>query len=216
MRIILFPSVLQALDTPFNANPSEGRRGHRYFPLCDSIDSLEEESERLIQKLFQCNDYYCNVEPYSGTQANQIVYYAALQKGDTVLAMAPSSGGHISHYFYIKEFYNLIEYSLGSNGLIDYDEIQRLCKQHKPKLLISGCSSYPRQIDYSKLSEICRKYETLLLADISHTAYSGKSAHPFQRNGALFRLKLSVAQPCGLVTVIHSPVSAWKIKPVCL
>lgn len=165
-----FPSVLQALDTPFSANPSEGRRGHRYFPLCDSIDWLEEESERLIQKLFQCNDYYCNIEPYSGTQANQIVYHAALKKGDTVLAMAPNSGGHVSHYFYIKEFYNLVEYSLGADGLINYDEIQQLCMQYKPKLLISGCSSYPRQIDYRKLSEICHKYETLLLADISHTA----------------------------------------------
>ena len=176
-----FPSVLQALDTPFSANPSEGRRGHRYFPLCDSIDSLEEESERLIQKLFQCNNYYCNVEPYSGTQANQIVYHAALQKGDTVLAMTPSSGGHVSHYFYIKEFYNLVEYSLGTDGLIDYDEIQRLCQQYKPKLLISGCSSYPRQIDYPRLSKICHKYETLLLADISHTAIyvmTGQHASP--------------------------------------
>lgn len=82
-----FPSVLEAMNTPFNLNPSEGSRRNRFFPLCDDIDELENMAEELLQNLFQCDGYASNIEAYSGTQANQIVYQAILQKNDTVIVM---------------------------------------------------------------------------------------------------------------------------------
>ena len=164
-----FPSVLEALNTPFNLNPSEGSRGDRYFPLCDGIDALEDLAEELLQKLFHCTGYASNIEAYSGTQANQIVYQAILKPNDTVLVMAPNAGGHVSHYHYLKTFCNIYTYSINEVQEIDYAEIAQLCRTKRPQLLIAGASSYPRNIDYIKLAEICHRYNTLLLADISHT-----------------------------------------------
>lgn len=165
-----FPSVLEAMNTPFNLNPSEGSRGNRYFPLCDGIDSLETIAEELLIKLFHCNGYASNIEAYSGTQANQIVYQAILRPNDVVVIMEPNAGGHVSHYHYLNTFCNIYTYSVNAREEIDYEAIEILCKKNKPRLLIAGASSYPRNIDYVKLSEICRRYGTLLLADISHTA----------------------------------------------
>ena len=165
-----FPSVLEAMNTPFNLNPSEGSRGNRYFPLCDGIDSLEAMAEEMLLKLFHCNGYSSNIEAYSGTQANQIVYQAVLKPNDAVVIMAPNAGGHVSHYHYLKTFCNIYTYSVNEMEEIDYEAIEILCQKNHPRLLIAGASSYPRNIDYIKLSEICQKYNTLLLADISHTA----------------------------------------------
>ena len=165
-----FPSVLKALDTPFNMNPAEGSIGNRYFPLCSSIDQLELTGDFLIKKLFNLNnDYFSNLEPHSGTQANQIVYNAVLNAGDTVVAMDSKSGGHVSHHFFLKKYYNLIEYGVTEDEIIDYDNIEYLCKTYHPKLLIAGCSSYPRQVNYKIIGNICKKYNVKLLADISHT-----------------------------------------------
>lgn len=165
-----FPSVLEALNTPFNLNPSEGSRGNRFFPLCNDIDELENMSEEWLRILFKCSDYDSNIEAYSGTQANQIVYQAILEKGDSVIVMATNAGGHVSHLHYLKTFCNVYTYSVDESENIDYDKIETLCKTYSPKLLIAGTSSYPRAIDYKKMSEICQKYSVLLLADISHTA----------------------------------------------
>ncbi len=165
-----FPSVLHALDTPFNLNPLEGIRGKRFFPMSESIDELSNLGEALVNDLFNTHDYYVNFEPYSGTQANHIVYQAILSEGDTVVAMAASSGGHVSHSLYLKQHYQLIEYSITSDEKIDYEAIYDICLKQKPKLLIAGYSSYPRIVDYKLLGNICKKTGTLLLADISHTA----------------------------------------------
>lgn len=174
-----FPSVLEAMNTPFNLNPSEGSRRNRFFPLCDDIDELENMAEELLQNLFQCDGYASNIEAYSGTQANQIVYQAILQKNDTVIVMEPNAGGHVSHLHYLKTFCNIYTYSVNELEEIDYEGINELCKKHSPKLLIAGTSSYPRNIDYKKISEICQRYNALLLADISHTAiYIAAKKHP--------------------------------------
>ena len=165
-----FPSVLHALDTPFNLNPLEGIRGKRFFPMSESIDELSNLGEALVNDLFNTHDYYVNFEPYSGTQANHIVYQAILSEGDTVVAMAASSGGHVSHSLYLKQHYQLIEYSITADEKIDYEAIYDICLKEKPKLLIAGYSSYPRIVDYKLLGNICKKTGTLLLADISHTA----------------------------------------------
>lgn len=165
-----FPSVLRALDTPFNLNPLEGIRGKRFFPMSESIDELSNLGEALVNDLFNTHDYYVNFEPYSGTQANHIVYQAILSEGDTVVAMAASSGGHVSHSLYLKQHNQLIEYSITADEKIDYEAIYDICLKEKPKLLIAGYSSYPRIVDYKLLGNICKKTGTLLLADISHTA----------------------------------------------
>jgi len=174
-----FPSVLSALDTPFNLNPSEGRRGNRYFPQCENIDALEDIAEKLLQSLFKCPDYYCNIEPYSGTQANQIVYQSVLKSNDNVVVMSPDAGGHVSHCHYLKTFCNVFFYTINEDELINYSQIDDLCKKYHPKLLIAGTSSYPQSIDYAYISQLCQKYGTLLLADISHTAiYIMAQKHP--------------------------------------
>ena len=164
-----FPSVLEALNTPFNLNPSEGSRRKRYFPQCNSIDELENIAESLLIELFQCKDYGANIEPYSGTQANHIVYQAILKNDDAVLVMRTSDGGHVSHYHYLKTFCNVYDYGVNKDEEIDYEEIERKCQLYHPKLVIAGASSYPRNIDYKKISAICKKYNAYLLADISHT-----------------------------------------------
>ncbi len=177
-----FPSVLEALNTPFNLNPSEGSRANRFFPQCKDIDELENISEELLQKLFKCSDYACNIEAYSGTQANQIVYQAILNKDDVVVVMSPKAGGHVSHYHYLKTFCNVYTYTVNENDEIDYEEIDNICKNERPHLLIAGASSYPKNIDYTKLAKTCHKYDTLLLADISHTAIyvaTGRHTSPF-------------------------------------
>lgn len=173
-----FPSALDALNTPFNLNPSEGSRGKRYFPQCDDIDELETIAEEILHNIFRCPDYYCNIEPYSGTQANQIVYQAILEPNDNVIVMSPDAGGHVSHYHYLKTFCNVFFYTVTDDENIDLIQIEELCKKHQPKLLIAGASSYPRSIPYTKKYSICQKYNTLLLADISHTAiYIAAQSH---------------------------------------
>lgn len=165
-----FPSVIEALSLPFQQNPNEGSINHRYFPQSESIDELEEYGEQLIHKFFDNFEYHTNMEAYSGTQANQIVYNAILEKGDVVLALDSRAGGHISHHALLKKYYTVINYDVDSNDEINYHLIEQLCVRNSPKLLIAGYSSYPRQVDYKKLSDICSRYGVYLLADISHTA----------------------------------------------
>lgn len=177
-----FPSVLEAMNTPFNLNPSEGSRGNRFFPLCDNIDALEEMAEKWLQKLFRCNEYSSNIEAYSGTQANQIVYQAVLKRDDTVIVMASNAGGHVSHHHYLRTFCQVYSYSVNELEEINYEEIEEMCKTYSPKMLVAGASSYPRNIDYIKLADICHKYDVLLLADISHTVIyimSNRHTSPF-------------------------------------
>lgn len=165
-----FPSVIEALNTPFNLNPAEGSIGKRYFPLCNGIDELEILGEQKLRELFNISEEYsANLEPYSGTQANQVVYNAVLEKNATVVAMNSKCGGHVSHHHFLKKYFNLIEYGIDDKERINYEQIEEICKIYHPKLLIAGCSSYPRQIDYVKIGEICKKYNIKLLADISHT-----------------------------------------------
>ena len=165
-----FPSVLHSLDTPFNLNPLEGSRGKRFFPMSYNIDELSRLGETLVNRLFNTDSYYVNLEPYSGTQANHIVYQAVLSDGDKVVAMSASSGGHVSHSLYIKQHYQLIEYNITQDEEIDYNEICDICIKFKPRLLIAGFSSYPRSVNYKRLGQICKETGTLLMADISHTA----------------------------------------------
>lgn len=170
---IPFQNVLNTQAEYYNYSPFEGQIGKRYFPKSEGIDNLEILGEDLAKKFFNVssNHYKVTLQPYSRTQANQIVYNAILNKDDYVLAMTTSDGGHVSHDHYIKKFYNLVTYSLDVNSEIDYEEMEVKCEKYKPKLIIAGSSSYPIMIDYEKISRIAKRYNCLLLADISHTAY---------------------------------------------
>lgn len=173
-----FPSVMEALSLPFQQNPNEGSRNHRYFPHANSIDELEVYGEELIHRFFDNYDYHTNIEAYSGTQANQIVYNAVLEKGDIVLSLDSKSGGHISHQTFLKKYYTVLNYNIDVDGKIDYSQIEKLCIDNSPKLIIAGYSSYPRQVDYKIIGDICNKYGVYLLADISHTVlYIANKCH---------------------------------------
>ena len=168
---IPFKEVTQALSYPIFSNPLEGFINNRIYPNSESLDEIEKLGEEYLSNLFKYSksDYSSNFQPHSGTTANQIVYNAILDKNDTVLSMSINSGGHISHHNYINHFFKLITYSLNENEEIDYIEIERIIKYNKIKLLIAGASSFPNEIKYSLLNKICKKYNVLLLADISHT-----------------------------------------------
>jgi glycine hydroxymethyltransferase len=166
-----FPSVMDALSFPFQYNPAEGIVGKRYFPKCESIDSLEIYGSRLLQKILNDTneEYLTTFQPHSGTQANQIVYNAILDPGDCVISMSSKAGGHVSHNNFLRKYFNLKQFELNNENKIDFDKLDSICKYEKPKLLIVGASSYPYEIDYNKLNVICEKYGIYLLADISHT-----------------------------------------------
>lgn len=166
-----FERILSVNQLPLDFNAAEGMNGHRLFPACENLDKIESHGIELLNKLFD-NKYNMQFSfaPLSGTQANQIVYNAMLNKNDTVLALSVSSGGHPSYIDFIKKYYRLIEYRYNEEkNDIDYDQIEYLCKTHTPKLLIAGTSTYPCDIKFDILRTICSKYGILLLGDISHT-----------------------------------------------
>ena len=167
-----FENVLRANGTVFDYNAIE-----KFFDnkLCFkyTTEELEKIGQKKVLRLFgiKNSEYGCTLQPYSGTQANQIIYHALLNKGDHVLALREQDGGHISHINYVNKFFNLHTYSISPDTYdLDYEEIETLCEKFSPRLLIAGTTSYPRMLSYDKLGKICKKYNIHLLADISHTA----------------------------------------------
>lgn len=166
-----FPNVSRAQGIPLQILPIEGFIGSRFFPPYKCMDDLEIFGEEETLKLFKNPEgYRANIQPHSGTQANQIVYNAILKDGDVVLSMDPNSGGHISHKKMAGRSINVIHYSVDNNGIINYHEIEELTIKHSPKLIIAGSSSYPREIDYEIIGKIAEKYNSMLMTDICHSA----------------------------------------------
>lgn len=173
-----FPEVLQALSSPFDLVPFEGFANAQYFPGEEIAVSIERYADDLLRDLAGYGpDYACTTQPHSGTQANQIVYNAVLAEGDVVLSMEPASGGHISHRVLVGRRNRAFHYGVDSNGLIDYEQVLRLAKQHRPKLIIGGASSYPREIDFDRLREIADEVGARLHADLSHMMIFQISGH---------------------------------------
>lgn len=150
----------------------EGQPGYRYYSGCEFIDQIELEAIELFKRIFKAE--HANVQPHSGSQANFAVYFALLQPGDTILSMNLASGGHLTHGSKVSmsgSLYKIISYGVDqATGLIDYQEVARLAKEHNPKLVIAGASSYSRTIDFKKISEIAKDSGAYFLADIAHTA----------------------------------------------
>lgn len=166
------PAVLEAQGSVLTNKYAEGYSGKRFYNGCEEVDKAENLAIERAKKLFNCK--YANVQPHSGSQANQAVYLALMQPGDTVLGMSLDSGGHLTHGSTANmsgKWFNAVSYSVDKETyLIDNDEVERLAILHKPKLLIAGFSAYPRNLDFAKFREIADKVGAYLMADIAHIA----------------------------------------------
>ena len=177
--------VLTALGTVFTNKYSEGYPGKRYYGGQEYTDQIEQLAIDRAKQLFGAD--HANVQPHSGAPANEAVYSAWLQPGDTVLAMDLSHGGHLTHGAPVTrsaQLYNFVRYKMKdiSTGEIDYDELRRLALEHKPKIILAGFSAYPRELDYAKFAEIGNEVGALLMADMAHIAgliAGGVAKNPF-------------------------------------
>lgn len=165
--------VLTALGSVFTNKYSEGYPGRRYYGGQVNTDQVEQLAIDRVKKLFGAD--HANVQPHSGAQANEAVYYAWLEPGDTILAMSLDHGGHLTHGAPVTRsahLYNFVRYGMKDTetGEIDYDELRELAREHKPKLIIAGFSAYPRELDYEKFAEIGNEVGALLVADMAHIA----------------------------------------------
>jgi len=165
-----FP-VMSAMGTPLTNKYAEGYPGHRYYGGCEFVDVVESVAIERAKQIFGCT--YANVQPHSGTQANTAVELALCKPGDTILGMNLAHGGHLSHGSPVNFSgicYNIVSYGVGDDGYIDYDAVERLAMECKPRLIICGASAYPRAIDFKRFREIADKCGAYLMADIAHIA----------------------------------------------
>ena len=163
--------VMSAAGTPLTNKYAEGYPGHRYYGGCQCVDRIENIAIERAKKIFGCT--YANVQPHSGTQANAAVEMALCNPGDTILGMSLAHGGHLSHGSPVNfsgTFFHIVSYGVGDDGYIDYDQVEQLAMEHKPRLIIAGASAYPRAIDFKRFREIADKSGALLMADIAHIA----------------------------------------------
>ena len=164
-------AVMAAMGSPLTNKYAEGYPGHRYYGGCEFVDQAETIAIERAKKIFGCT--YANVQPHSGSQANQAVETALLQPGDTYMGMSLSDGGHLSHGSPANisgMYFHCVPYGVNENGYIDYDEVEKIALECKPKMIICGASAYPRKIDFKRFREIADKVGAYLMADIAHIA----------------------------------------------
>jgi glycine hydroxymethyltransferase len=166
------PAVMEAQGSVLTNKYAEGYPGKRYYGGCECVDIAEELAIKRCKELFGAD--HVNVQPHSGSQANQAVYLAVLKPGDTILSMSLSHGGHLSHGSPVNmtgKYFNVVQYGVRRDTeTIDFDQVYKLAKEHKPKLIVCGASAYPRIIDFNKFREIADEVGALLMADIAHIA----------------------------------------------
>jgi len=167
---IVSKAVLETQGSVLTNKYAEGYPGKRYYGGCEHVDLSESLAIERVKKLFNCN--FANVQPHSGAQANGAVYLALIKPGDTILGMSLNSGGHLTHGAKPAQsgkWFNAIHYDVNKEtGLIDYENIERLAAENKPKLIIAGGSAYSRIIDFKKFRDICDKVNAYLLVDMAH------------------------------------------------
>ncbi len=166
------PAVMAAMGSPLTNKYAEGYPGKRYYGGCQIVDVAESLAIERAKKLFGAE--HANVQAHSGAQANLAVFFAALNPGDTVLGMNLSHGGHLSHGSPVNisgKYFNIVPYGVTEDtNTIDYEEVRRLAKEHKPKLILAGASAYPRQIDFAKFAEIAKEVGAYFMVDMAHIA----------------------------------------------
>ena len=163
--------VLAALGSVLTNKYAEGYPGRRYYGGQENTDIIESLAIERAKKLFKCD--HANVQPHSGANANEAVYNAWLEVGDTVLGMDLAQGGHLTHGSPVTrsgKIYNFIRYGLDENGEINYSQIEEMAEKYKPKIILVGFSAYPGEIDYARISKIGKKYGAMLMADVAHIA----------------------------------------------
>ena len=168
---IVSPAVMAAMGSVLTNKYAEGYPGKRYYGGCEAVDIVEEIAIERAKKLFGAA--YANVQAHSGAQANTAVYFALLQPGDTVLGMSLAHGGHLTHGSPVNlsgKYFNFLSYGLGDDGRLDYDAVEKLTKEHHPKLIVAGASAYPRAIDFARLAEIAHSNGAMLMVDMAHIA----------------------------------------------
>lgn len=173
-------AVMAACGTVLTNKYAEGRPHKRYYNGCENVDVIEELAQERAKKLF--NVGHANVQPHSGAQANMAVFLYALKQGDTFMGMDLSNGGHLTHGSPVNfsgMYFNVVSYGVDENGCINYDEVEKLAQQHKPKLIICGGSNYSKIIDFKRFREIADSIGAYLMADIAHIAgLIAGGAHP--------------------------------------
>ena len=168
---VVSEAVMLAMGSPLTNKYAEGYPGKRYYGGCYVVDKAELIAIERAKKLFGAD--HVNVQPHSGAQANMAVYFALLNVGDTVLGMSLACGGHLTHGSPVNmsgKNYNFIPYGVDDNGILDYDELERLTKEHHPKLIVAGASAYPRVIDFERIGKIAHENGALLMVDMAHIA----------------------------------------------
>ena len=165
-------AVLEAAGSVLTNKYAEGYPGRRYYGGCEYVDVAEELAIERAKKLFDCG--FANVQPHSGAQANGAVYFALLQPGDTILGLSLAAGGHLTHGAAPNlsgKWLNAVQYGVRKeDALIDFDEVERLAAEHKPKIIVAGGSAYPREIDFARFRAIADSVDALLMVDMAHFA----------------------------------------------
>ena len=165
------PRVLEAQGSVLTNKYAEGYPGKRYYGGCEFVDIAEKLAIERVKQLFGAD--YANVQPHSGSQANQAVYLALLQPGDTILGMSLAHGGHLTHGAKVNisgKLFNAVQYGVDENGMIDYAEVERLAQEHRPKMLIAGFSAYSQIIDWARMRAIADAVEAIFFVDMAHIA----------------------------------------------
>ncbi len=164
-------AVMAAMGSPLTNKYAEGYPGKRYYGGCQCVDVVEELARERAKELFGCE--YANVQPHSGAQANMAVFFAILQPGDTYMGMNLDHGGHLTHGSPVNmsgKYYNVVPYGVNDEGVIDYDEVLRIAKECKPKMIVAGASAYARTIDFKRFREIADEVGAYLMVDMAHIA----------------------------------------------
>lgn len=168
---VVSEAVLLAMGSPLTNKYAEGYPAKRYYGGCQVVDKAENIAIERAKAIFGCD--HVNVQPHSGAQANLAVYFALLEAGDTVLGMSLACGGHLTHGSPVNmsgKLYNFIPYGVDDNGYLDYEELERLTLEHKPKLIVAGASAYPRVIDFERIAKIAHDNGAYFMVDIAHIA----------------------------------------------
>ena len=164
-------AVMSAMGSVLTNKYAEGYPGKRYYGGCKKVDIVEDLARERAKELFGCE--YVNVQPHSGAQANMAVQFAICKPGDTIMGMNLDHGGHLSHGSpanFSGNYFNIVPYGVNDEGFIDYDEVERIAKECKPKMIICGASAYARTIDFKRFAEIAHSVDAVLMADIAHIA----------------------------------------------
>ena len=165
------PRVIEAQGSVLTNKYAEGYPGKRYYGGCENVDVAEQLAIDRLKEVYGAD--YANVQPHSGSQANAAVYLALLNAGDTILGMSLDAGGHLTHGSKVNfsgKLFNAVQYGIDDNGMLDYDEIESLAMEHKPKMLVGGFSAYSQVIDWERMSQIAKKVGAYFMVDMAHVS----------------------------------------------